>query len=143
MRSTPAATTVAVALWATRRTCIAEEVTRASHPPSFGFGAVSREMATIRRRRAKHYGRGCGRRPRLQLVPVMAGPAPVGVSTVVPVAAVETVSASVIAKAWRDDDANHWGRKEGHRTRWWWRWRRVIVSRRRCAVRFNHIGASI
>src|SRR5262249_1939126 len=72
---------------------------------------------------------------------------PVGVSTVVPVAAV-TVPASVIpiprsivpeARAEEDADAN-W-RKEGHRPGR--RWRRVIVTGSRGLVRLNHICASV
>jgi hypothetical protein len=67
--------------------------------------------------------------------------APVAASAIEPVAAVETVAASIITKARPEEDAdpNWWNEKHGA---WRW-WRRVIITRRGSAVRLNHICAGV
>ena len=67
--------------------------------------------------------------------------APVTAVPVEPVATVETKSRSVITtKRWTDDDAEANWRNIYDRARRWWR---IIVSRRGCAVRLNHISAGV
>ena len=74
-------------------------------------------------------------------MPAMMMTAPVSVAAVEPVGTIETKSRTVITTKGRaDDDADaNWRNKyDGPR-----RWRRVIVSRRGCAVRLNHICAGV
>ena len=67
--------------------------------------------------------------------------APVTVSAVESAATVKTVAASIIAKAGPEEDADPNWRKEKHGA-WRW-WRHVIITRRRSAVRLNHICAGV
>ena len=46
----------------------------------------------------------------------------------------------VTTKRWTDEDAEtHWRNVHDRSRRWW----SVIVSRRGCAVRLNHLGAGV
>ena len=67
--------------------------------------------------------------------------APVSVAAIEPAAAVVTKSRTVITtKRWTDEDTEpNWRNKYDRARRWW----RVIISRRGCAVRLNHIGAGV
>ena len=76
-------------------------------------------------------------------MPVTMVSAPVSIPAVVSVAAAKSVAASVIAKAWSEDDPNANWRNEKHWAwRWWW-WRRVIITGRGSAVGLNHIRAGV
>ena len=74
-------------------------------------------------------------------MPAMVTTAPVSVAAVEPVATVVAKSRTVITtKRWTDEDPEANWRDIYDRARRWWR---VIVSRRGCAVRLDHIGAGI
>jgi len=73
-------------------------------------------------------------------MPVTAMSAPISVATVVTVPVVAKSRTVITAKRWTDEDAETNWRNIYDRTR---RWRRIIVSRRRCAVRLNHISAGV
>jgi hypothetical protein len=74
-------------------------------------------------------------------VPVTMMSAPVSVATVITVSTVVSKSRTVITtKRWTDDHAEADWRNKYDRARRWWR---VIVRRRGCAVRLNHIGAGV
>ena len=67
--------------------------------------------------------------------------APITSAAIEPVATIVTKSRTVItAKRWTDEDAETNWRNKHDRAR---RWRGVIVNRRRCPVRLNHIGAGV
>ena len=78
------------------------------------------------------------RAQRCRLTPVMMTPS---VSPVESVAPVIPEPRPVIAIGRSNDDANHWSRSVEDRARR--RWRRVIVSRRGCSVRFNHLSPRV
>jgi hypothetical protein len=68
-------------------------------------------------------------------------PAPVSVAAVEPMGAIVAKSRTVITtKRWTDEDAEANWRNIYYRARRWWR---VIISRRGCPVRLNHIGAGV
>src|SRR2546430_10745907 len=56
---------------------------------------------------------------------------------------VKSIPRPIIAKAWTDDDADANRRRPNVKHRARRRWRRVIVTRRGCAVRFDHICAGV
>jgi len=67
--------------------------------------------------------------------------APVTAAAIEPAATIVTKSRTVITTKRRteEDPETNW-RNIYDRA---WRWRRVIVSRRGCAVRLNHVGAGV
>ena len=72
---------------------------------------------------------------------MMVTSAPISVAAIEPVTTIEAKSRTVITtKRWTDDDAKANWRNIYDRARRWWR---VIISRRGCAVRLNHIGAGV
>lgn len=67
--------------------------------------------------------------------------APVTAAAIEPASTIVTKSRTVITtkRGTEEDAETNWRNIYD----WAWRWRRVIVIRRRCAVWLNHIGAGV